>query len=232
MSERYHPAECPHAADCLLIGMSGLDQARSTARFVSQDPVPGTFFTGVATISVAVRDVSVNGAQIEHAQPVRPAMQGRLTIGDLSASTTVMWTRLTGPGRYRSGLRIEERLDIVAAAIRELLARGVVRKGEDTLRRREQARVERENRRAILNGVTPKQAGPSLAEVHRIRDAREWMLMFPEDAIKWYNRARVTATEDHLRTAGSGRANREDVLAVWEYLARSVDIADVVRALE
>ena len=159
-------------------------------------------------------------------------MPGRLMLGDLTANATVMWTRLTGPGRYRSGLRIEERLDIVAAAIRELLARGVVRKGEDTLRRREQARVERENRRASLNGVALQPSGPSLANVRRIREAREWMLMFPEDAIKWYNRARVTATEDHLRIAGSGRSNREDVLAVWEYLARSMDLADVVSALE
>jgi hypothetical protein len=212
--------------------MSGLDQARSTARFVSRDPVPATFFTGTATIAVGVRDVSVTGAQIEHTQPVRPAMLGRLALGDMTANATVMWTRLTEPGRYRSGLRIEERLDIVAAAIRELLARGIVRKGEDTLRRREQARIERQNRRAALNGVAPTPAGPSLAQVHRIREAREWMLMFPEDAIKWYNRARVTATEDHLRIAGSGRANREDVLAVWEYLARNVDISDVVLALE
>ena len=212
--------------------MSGLDQARSTARFVSQDPVPATFFTVTGAISVEVRDVSVNGAQIEHAQPVRPAMQGRLVLGNLTANATVIWTRLMVPGRYRSGLRIEQSLDIVAAAIRDLLARGVVRKGEDTLQRREQARLERDNRRAALNAGTLKAGGFSVDDVHRIREARDWMLTFPEDAIKWYNRARITATEDHLRIAGSGRANREDVLAVWEYLARSVDLAGVVRALE
>ena len=212
--------------------MSGLDQARSTARFVSQDPVPATFFTVTGAIAVEVRDVSVNGAQIEHAQPVRPAMQGRLVLGNLTANATVIWTRLMGPGRYRSGLRIEQSLDIVAAAIRDLLARGVVRKGEDTLQRREQARLERLKRSAALTGVSSTSTGPSQAAIHRIREARDWMLMFPEDAIKWYNRARVTATEDHLRIAGSGRANREDVLAVWEYLARSIELNDVVHALE
>lgn len=212
--------------------MSGLDQARSTARFVSEDPVPGTFATGMATLTVIVRDVSVNGAQIEHSQAVRPAMQGRLSIGGLIAPATVIWTRLTGPGRYRSGLRIEERLDVVAAAIRELLARGVIRKGEDTLRRREQARLDREETRARLTGVTASSAGPSAVDARRIRDARQWLLSHPEDAIKWYNRARVTANEDQLRIAGSGRTNREDVLAVWESLERGVDLRDVVRALE
>ena len=55
--------------------------------------------------------------------------------------------------------------------------------------------------------------------------------MRPEDAVKWYNRARVTATEEQLRIAESGRPNREDVLAVWEYLDRSVDLRFVVLAL-
>ncbi|HXV16514.1 MAG TPA: hypothetical protein VD758_07020 [Gemmatimonadaceae bacterium] len=212
--------------------MSSLDQARSTVRFVSEDAVAATFAAGAVTMPVKLRDVSVNGAQIEHTQPIRPSLQGRLILGDLTADATVIWTRLTAPGRYRSGLRIDERLEIVAAAIRELLARGVIRKGEDTLRRREQARLEREQRRAALSGIDPVAAGPSPADIQRIRDAREWMLMFPEDAIKWYNRARVTATEDHLRVAGSGRANREDVLAVWEYLERSIDLTDVVSALD
>jgi PilZ domain len=212
--------------------MSNLDQPRSTARFVSDDVVAATFLAGASTMPVMLRDVSVNGAQIEHAQPIHPAQQGRLLLGTLTANATVIWTRLTAPGRYRSGLRIDERLEIVAAAIRELLARGVIRKGEDTLRRREQARLERDQRRAALSGLHPVTSGPSPADIQRIRDAREWILMFPEDALKWYNRARVTATEDHLRLAGSGHANREDVLAVWEYLERRVGLADVVRVLD
>lgn len=212
--------------------MSGLDQSRSTARFVSDEPVPGTFSTVAMTLAVTVRDVSVNGAQIEHAQPVRPAMQGRLKLGDLIAPATVIWTRLTGPGRYRSGLRIDEKLDVVAAAIRGLLARGVVRKGEDTLRRREQARLEREQTRVRLTGGHLTPVGPSADVVQQIRLARQWMQSHSEDAMKWYNRARATATEEHLHLAGSGRTNREDVLAVWEYLERGVDLRDVVRALE
>ena len=211
--------------------MSGLDQARSTPRFVSEDPVPGSFYSGTNTIACAVRDVSVNGAQIEHVQPVRPAMRGRLGIGAVTFESTVIWTRLIGPARYRTGLRIDERLDVVAEAIRDLLARGIVRKGEDTIRRRDEARRERDLRaRSLLAGI-PSGAGPSASDVSRIREAREWMQLFPDEAIKWYNRARMTASEDHLRIAGSGRTNREDVLAVWEYLDRSIDLSDVVRAL-
>lgn len=212
--------------------VTGIDQDRSTPRFVSEDAVEGSFFTGTNSMMIVVRDVSVNGAQIEHVQPVRPAMRGRLGIGDVTFDATVIWTRLTVPGRYRTGLRIEERLDIVAAAVRDLLARGVVRKDENTIVRRQQARRDREVRQAALRGLTAGTAAPSASAVTRIREAREWMQLFPDDAIKWYNRARMTASEDHLRIAGSGRANREDVLAVWEYLDRSVDLSDVVRALD
>jgi uncharacterized protein YbjT (DUF2867 family) len=211
--------------------MSGLDQARTTARFVSKDPVDATF-TAATTMPVMLRDVSVIGAQIEHAHPVRPAMQGRLSIGDLEAPATVVWTRLTGPGQYRSGLRIEAPLEVVAAAIRDLLARGVVRKGEDTIRQREEAKIERQKSRMRLTGLESTAASLTVNDIRNIRDARKWMQSHPEDAIKWYYRARATATEDHLRIAGSGRTNREDVLAVWEYLERGFDLRDVVRALE
>ncbi|HEX9161411.1 MAG TPA: hypothetical protein VF980_06850 [Thermoanaerobaculia bacterium] len=214
--------------------MSNPNQARSAARFVSDETVPGIFAAGSLSQAVTLRDVSVNGAQIEHSQPVRPAMQGRITIGDLTAAAVVIWTRLTSPGHYRSGLRIEESLDVVAAAIRELLARGAVRKVENPKQLHQQALVDREKSRA-KNISTPTSAvppGPSARDVMKIREARKWMQSHPEDAVKWYLRARATASEDHLTIAGTGRINREDVLAVWEFLGRGVDLRDVVKALE
>lgn len=192
-----------------------------------------TFSAVTTTIDVTLRDLSVIGAQIEHSQPLRPAMQGRLIIGEFEAPASVVWTRLAGPGQYRSGLRIEAPLEVVAAAIRDLLARGVVRKGEDTIRQREEARIDRQKSRMRLTGMDARSvSGPSAVDAHRIRDARKWLLAHPDEAMKWYHRVRATATEDHLRIAGSGRTNREDVLAVWECLERGVDLHDVVLALE
>ena len=214
--------------------MSNPNQVRSAARFVSDDTVPGLFSTGSITQPVTLRDVSVNGAQIEHSQPVRPAMQGRITIGTLTASAVVIWTRLTSPGHYRSGLRIEESLDVVAAAIRELLARGAVHKVENPMQLKQQAIADREKARTKFAGtpLTPVPSGPTPGEVAKIREARKWMQSHPEDAVKWYLRARATASEEHLHIAGSGRINREDVLAVWEYLGRGIDLRDVVKALD
>lgn len=211
--------------------MSGLDRARKTVRFVSADPVPGTFSTASATCAVAVRDLSVEGAQIEHSQPLRPSMQGRLVIADLDAAAVVIWTRMSDPGRYRSGLRLEEHLETVAAAIRDLLARGAVRKVQDTRRQREQARVERSITRQRLVGL-PVQRGLSADAVRLIRSARQWLLANPAEAVKWQQRVRATADEEQLRIAAGGRLNREDVLAVWELLKRRFGLADIVRVLD
>ena len=218
--------------------MPGIGQDRSTARFAPERPFPATFNASGITIPVGIRDLSVNGAQIEHAQPIRPATQGRLSIVsiddvDLNVPAIVIWSRLEALGRYRSGLRIDEQLDVVAAAIRELLRRGLVAKGTDTLRRKQQALLEREQAMARqVSGTAPVQGGPSTEQIMLIRHARERLQSHPEEAIKWYNRARVTATEDQVRMAGTGRVNREDVLAVWEYLERSDDLRYIVRALE
>lgn len=211
--------------------MSGLDRARRTVRFVSGDAVPGTFSTASATCAVTVRDLSVDGAQIEHSQPLRPAMQGRLATGDLDAAAVVIWTRMSDPGRYRSGLQLEARLETVAAVIRGLLARGAVRKVQDTAREREQARVERSMTRQRLVGM-PQQDGLSAEAIRVIRSARQWLLANPDEAVKWHQRVRATADEDQLRIAAGGRLNREDVLAVWELLGRRCSVLDVVRALD
>ncbi len=48
------------------------------------------------------------------------------------------------------------------------------------------------------------------------------------DAIKWYNRAKFSISEDSF----SHVHHREEVLAVWEYLERSIDIQTIVDIFE
>lgn len=47
--------------------------------------------------------------------------------------------------------------------------------------------------------------------------------------MKWYNRARFATNED---VAVEMFRHREDVLAVWEYLERTVPLAVVVRVFD
>lgn len=211
-----------------------LDQPRSTPRFHPDIPLPATFTINGAPGPVGLRDLSVIGAQIEHTQPIRPATAGTLRVESFSVRATVVWSRLAAPGVYHSGLRIHDELDLVAAKIRDLLGRGIVKKStEDAAARKREAQRAREKATALLIRPLPRSAGPSEEQILLIRQARDRLLLHPEDSVKWYNRATATATatEDQIRIAESGRPNREDVLAVWEYLERSIDLRFVVQAL-
>ena len=106
--------------------MAGSDEVRGNTRFVSQKRIDGTFSVGSSNFAVRVRDLSVSGAQIEHTNTLRPSMRGVLTMGRLDAPAVVVWTRMSAPGLYRSGLRLEETKDIVAAEIRDMIADGVI----------------------------------------------------------------------------------------------------------
>ena len=212
--------------------MAGLDQPRSTPRFLPDVPFPATFTVAGALTPVSIRDLSVTGAQIELGHSIRPGTKGLLNIELVEVQAVVIWSQLAAPGVYRSGLGIHGQIDVVAATIRDLLGRGLVKKqGDETLRKREEALRQRDETAARIVNPAAKPAGPSEEQLRLVRKARERMLMHPEEAVRWYNRARATATEDHLRIAGSGRPNREDVLAVWEYLERSIDLRLVVQAL-
>jgi hypothetical protein len=213
--------------------MSGLNQPRSTPRFLPDTPFAAMFTVNGQNLPVGIRDLSVTGAQIEHSQPLRPAAQGTLVIGDLQVPAAVIWTRLVASGAYWSGVRIDAGLDVIAATIRDLLNRGIVKKpGVDTIRRREAAlRAREEARLRLVSATQPAQTGPTDEQITLIRHAREHLQTHPEEALRWYNRARATATEDQIRIASGGRPNREDVLAVWEYLERSIDLRYVVQVL-
>ena len=106
--------------------MTGSEQPRSNARFVSSATSDGTFSVVSSNFAVRVRDLSVGGAQIEHTNALRAATRGVLTVGRLDTPAIVVWTRMSTPGVYRSGLRLEETTDVVAAEIRDMLLDGII----------------------------------------------------------------------------------------------------------
>jgi len=52
----------------------------------------------------------------------------------------------------------------------------------------------------------------------------------PEEAGKWYNRAKYSLSPEESKTFDeSGVGHKEDILAVWEYLERSIELPAVAR---
>ena len=208
---------------------------RSLERYVVVQPLVGSF--GAAAISVI--DVAEQGAQIEHAQPLRLGSRGRFWFkrGDVAASVhaLVIWSRLSdkpndeGKLLYRSGLRVEDSEETFAPAIQALADHGVIRRDTESLERKRRKFVEREQERSSkpsIKVVRTEDIPPDQALL--IQHARERLQNDPEEALKWYNRARYAIVESSAPIAAEIRG-REDVLAVWEYLERSVPLSTIVR---
>ena len=211
---------------------------RAVERYVVVEPLLGSF--GAAGITVL--DIAEQGAQIEHAQPLRLGARARFWFkrGDVASSVhaLVIWSRLSekpnseGKLLYRTGLRVEDAQESLAPAIQALGDHGVIRRDTESLDRKRRKFVEREHERTSKPQVKMvKTEGVSADEALLIQHARERLQNDPEEARKWYNRARYTIVESSAPIAAEIRG-REDVLAVWEYLERSVPLSTIVRVFE
>ena len=214
---------------------SDIKDLRTIERYVVAEPLPGSF--GAAAITVL--DIAEVGAQIEHAQPLRLGARARLWFkrGDVSASVQAMviWSRLSekpnveGKLLYRSGLRVEDSQETFAPAIQALADHGVIKRDTESLARKRRKFVEREQEKSSkpsVKMIKTEEASPDQALL--IQHARERLQNDPEEALKWYNRARYAIVESSAPIAAEIRG-REDVLAVWEYLERSVPLSTIVR---
>jgi len=65
-----------------------------------------------------------------------------------------------------------------------------------------------------------------------IEHARKQLLSDPNEAQRWYQRAKYAITQGNTNIAADWIRNREDVLAVWEYLERSVEISTIAIVFE
>jgi hypothetical protein len=212
-------------------------ELRTVERFVVAEPLLGSF--GAA--AVALLDICEHGVQIEHAQPLRLATRARLWFkrGEVAASVqaAVVWSRLSktpnaeGKLLYRSGVAIEGDDGSFADALQMLALRGVVRRDSDSLDRKRQQLLAKESARSgrpIVKIVHPDHEVPG-DQLLLVQHARAQLKMNPDEAQKWYNRARFAIDEDGAHFAGDSVRHREEVLAVWEYLERSIDLATIVR---
>lgn len=209
--------------------MTELREQRSADRYVALRPLTGSF--GAA--SVEITDLSPEGMQVSHAQPLRLGMHARLWLRGggvtVALQAQVIWSHLSkepnaeGKYLYRSGLRIDGTSPELTAAIGALVEAGAIRRDLDSLDRKRRQIAERERERSskpVVKMIRTEAISPD--QLLLIQQARERLRANPEEAKKWYQRARFAVSTDSMRHA-------EDVLAVWEFLERSVDLATIER---
>jgi hypothetical protein len=123
---------------------------RKGDRFTAAEPIQGSF----NSTDVSVVNVSMGGAQIVHAQPIRIGTRSRLAFHHgqtiVSVPAQVVWSHLsqTNDGNaYRSGVRLDVPDVLYAAAINAMLREHVVERDTESLERKRLREMERELRR-------------------------------------------------------------------------------------
>lgn len=214
-------------------------ELRAAERYQVLEPLPGSF--GAA--SVTVRNLAAQGVQIEHEQPLRIGTKGRLWFkrGDITISVQgiVVWSHLSktpnekGKYLYVSGIRVDSPTDELPRALQALAERGAVQRDYDSLnrKRRELAEKARRQRAMPVMKMLHSAAEVPSDQALLVQHAREHLRANPNEALKWYNRAKFAITESGPVAADMIR-HREDVLAVWEYLERSIELATIAKVFE
>lgn len=211
---------------------SDVKDSRGSERFVASNPIVGRF----GRLDVTIWDLAESGLQMEHAEPLKLATKGlvgfKLDEMAVTVPGIVIWSHLSqtadAKGRflYRSGVRLEADIELFAAAINRLAGSGRIQRDTASLDRKRKKHVERDKElraRPVVQMIHGA-SGPSPDVVLLVLHARDRLRENANDAIKWYNRAKFSISEDLFTHVH----HREEVLAVWEYLERSVDIQTIV----
>lgn len=219
---------------------SDVTELRAAERFHARETLHGSF----GSAAVMLVNIGETGVQLEHPQPLRLATRARLSFrrGDdaFAAFAVVVWSHLSkqpdtkGKLLYRSGLRFEDDNADVPSVLERLRQHNVIEPDPDSLERKKQRIAEREAERS---GRSPRairnipQIEVSADQILLIQHARDRLRTHPEEAMKWYNRAKYAITESKDPIAAD-LAYRDEVLAVWEYLERTVDLGVIARVFD
>lgn len=198
-----------------------LPDQRRALRYIPRRQIDGLFEETKFTIL----QISTTGLRIRHREPLFPGTEAKLTFALLKPARSVVvrarvvWTSLARSGEERfsiSGLRIIEHADRLARAVDSLLM---------THDLQPERRVR--NRRSD-DAVATVLAGASDEEISLITAAIQKFAEDPVEASRWYSRARFALADEHVRRIAPPKPrDREEVLGIWEYLERQVDLEKV-----
>jgi hypothetical protein len=219
--------------------MPEINELRTSDRFGAVEPLPG----GFGSASVTILNLASRGVQIEHGQPLRLSLNGRLWFrrGNVAVSVQgrVVWSHLSktrdpnGKLLYHSGIHVPEEAGDLASAIAALARSGVVQKDGDSLDRKRATVEEKEQQRQtrpvvkFVRVAHEVDADTALLIVH----ARDRLRANPAEAVKWYNRAKFSIIDSGTPVSTDQFRHKEETLAVWEYLERTIDLATIERVL-
>lgn len=196
---------------------------RRVPRYVPRRQIDGIF----DDVRFSIVQISATGLRIRHREPLVPGSEAKLTFALLNPARSVVvrarvvWTSLASSGEERfaiSGLRITEHVERLARAVDSLLATHDLQPERRTHQRRASDAT------AIL--------AASDEEIALITAAMQRFKSDPVEASRWYSRARFALSDENVRRVAPRRPrDREEVLGIWEYLERQIEIEKVANVV-
>jgi hypothetical protein len=197
---------------------------RHTPRYIPRRQIDGTF----KRVRFSIVQISDTGLRIRHDEAILPGDDGKLSFALLNPPRSfvmqahVVWTSMArygedGDAFWISGIRATQHGERLREALALL---------------REAHQLEPERRAKPRVGVVPLPAGgvegASDEDIAAVINAANRFAANPTEAIRWYARAKFALTEPHVRKNAPQRMrDREEVLGIWEYLDRRVDIPTI-----
>lgn len=195
---------------------------RAAPRYIPRRQIDGVF----NNVRFSIVQISATGFRIRHNEELTPGDEAKLSFALLNAAQSfamrarVVWTSVArekdGDARsfFISGLRVTAHVDRLSKAI-------------DLLKAAHELEPDRRS--------TPRTAPPSAAsdeEVASVMKAVQRFATDPVEASRWQARARFSLSDaDVRRHAPAKPREREEVLAVWEFLERQVEVPKIVEVM-
>ncbi|HEX6094959.1 MAG TPA: PilZ domain-containing protein [Thermoanaerobaculia bacterium] len=197
-------------------------EMRIAPRFVPRRQIGGSFQHSRITLV----QISTTGLRVRHDDVLRPGDVARLTLSlqrparTFAMQARVVWTSIAqrgdSPSFCISGLRVVD-----LGPLQQVLHH--LREARD-LQPDEGRRRANQNPMA-LSGLTDEEVASIIRAVRKFNSD-------PVEANRWYTRARFALVDDAIRAAAPTRGrDREEVVGVWEYLERKLDLAKVASVM-
>lgn len=196
--------------------------------------------------SIRVVNISEGGMQLEHREPLKLGTRGVVRCASdvdgevLEIEVRIVWSRLSrstaadGSLVYVSGAMSQSDPEQVAPRLGRLIrAHGRLNRG--SLEKKVEARRARleTTQDVVLPRVATMQSSSEVTDLEVVRAARRRLQLDPDEALKWYNRARFAVGEHaEVERALARTPYRQEALAVWEFLERRIPLQRVAAAFE
>jgi hypothetical protein len=193
-------------------------EMRIAPRFVPRRQIGGLFQHSRFTLV----QISTTGLRIRHDDVLRPGDIASLTLSlqrpahTLAMQARVVWTSIAqrgdSPSFCISGIRVLD-LGPLQQVLHHIREAGDLQPDESRRRTNQNP--------AALNGLTDEDVASIIRAVRKFSSD-------PVEANRWYTRARFALADDAIRATAPARGrDREEVVGVWEYLDRRLDLAKI-----